>query len=278
MKSNRTTLGRIISHVFLVLWSVSVGMLLYWTIIASLKTNKSVFKELWRLPEALNFGNYLRALSELNFASYSLNSLLIVSTSVAMIIVVSLPASYALTRMNMKWKNPLTLFYVAGMGIPVQLLFIPLFKSLSAIHLVDTPIGLIVVFITLSIPFTVFLLTGFFVTIPSEMEESAAIDGSGEFRTFYRIMVPMAGPGIITAVIVNFILLWNEYVLALIFITGKKYRTLSLGLYNLYAALQYSSDWVSIFAGSVLVIIPTLIIFILLSEKLIAGITAGSIK
>lgn len=278
MNSSRVKFGRVLSHAFLVLWSVSVAMLLFWTIVASLKTNKTVFRELWKLPQALNFGNYLRALSELNFASYTLNSLLIVSTSVVMIIIVSCPAAYALTRMNMKWKNPLTLFYVAGMGIPVQLLFIPLFKILSTIGLVDSPIGLAVVFITLSIPFTVFLLTGFFVTIPAEMEESAAIDGCGEFRTFYRIMVPMAGPGIITAIIINFILLWNEYVLALIFITGKTYRTLSLGLYNLYAALQYSSDWVSIFAGSVLVIIPTLIIFILLSERLIAGITAGSIK
>jgi len=278
MNSSRFKLGRIVSHVFLVLWAVSVAMLLYWTIIASLKTNKTVFQELWKFPEFLNFGNYLRALSELNFASYTLNSLLIVSASVAMIIIVSCPASYALTRMNMKWKNPLTLFYIAGMGIPVQLLFIPLFKSLSVINLVDNPIGLAIVFITLSIPFTVFLLTGFFVTIPTEMEESAAIDGCTEFRTFYKIMVPMAGPGIITAIIINFILLWNEYVLALIFITGKTYRTLSLGLYNLYAALQYSSDWVSIFAGSVLVIIPTLIIFILLSERLIAGITTGSIK
>ena len=169
-------------------------------------------------------------------------------------------------------------FYLAGMGIPVQLLLIPLFKIMASLNLANTLPGLITVYTTLSIPFTVFLLTGFFLSIPSELKDAAYMDGCNEFQTFFKIMVPIATPGIVTAAIFNFIILWNEYMLALIFITGKENKTLSLGLYSLYTSLQYTSDWVSIFAGSLLSIIPVTIIFIILSEKLISGITMGAIK
>jgi ABC-type glycerol-3-phosphate transport system permease component len=202
----------------------------------------------------------------------------VVIISVALIIIISAPASYALTRMKMRFAQPITFFYLAGMGIPFQLLLIPLFKIMASLNLTDTLLGLIIVYTTLSIPFTVFLLTGFFLSIPSELEDAACMDGCNEFQTFFKIMVPMATPGIVTAAIFNFMGLWNEYMLALIFITGKENKTLSLGLYSLYSSLQYTSDWVSIFAGSVLVIIPTMIIFIVLSEKLISGITLGAIK
>ena len=252
MKLNKFLFRGFASHAILISWSISIGMLLYFIIISSFKTNKTVFKQLWSLPEKL--------------------------ISVTLIIIISAPASYALTRMKIRFAQPITFFYLAGMGIPFQLLFIPLFKIMASLNLVDTLPGLIIVYTTLSIPFTVFLLTGFFLSIPSELEDAAYIDGCNEFQTFFKIMVPMATPGIVTAAIFNFIGLWNEYILALIFTTGTENRTLSLGLYSLYSSLQYTSDWCSIFAGSVLVIIPTTIIFIVLSEKIISGITLGAIK
>lgn len=278
MKKSRFIIGKFISHAILIFWCSSIGMLLYWMVVASFKTNKTVFRQLWSLPEKLNFTNFRVALYDLNFARYAINSLIVVMVSVALILIISAPASYALTRMKMRFATPMTFFFIAGMGIPIQLLFIPLFKILNNLNLVDTLFGLIIVYVALNLPFTVFLLTGFFLSIPSEMEEAANIDGCNEFQTFFKIMVPMATPGIITAAIFNFIILWNEYVLAIMFITSEKNRTLSLGLYSLYSSLQYTSDWVSIFAGSVLVIIPTIILFILLSEKLISGITLGAIK
>jgi len=278
MKVKKFSFGKFISHAILIIWSISIGMLLYFIVISSFKTNKTVFKQLWSLPEKLNLANFANAWSNLYFARYTFNSVFVVITSIALIIIISAPASYALTRMKMRFAQPMTFFYLAGMGVPFQLLLIPLFKIMASLNLINTLPGLIIVYTTLSIPFTVFLLTGFFLSIPSELEDAAYIDGCNEFQTFFKIMVPMATPGIVTAAIFNFIGLWNEYMLALIFITGKENKTLSLGLYSLYSSMQYSSDWVSIFAGSVLVIIPTVIIFIVLSEKLISGITLGAIK
>ena len=278
MRVNKFSFRKLIMHAILVIWCTSIGMLLYFMITSSFKTNKTVFKQLWALPEKLSLVNFANAWSNLNFGRYTFNSVFVVIISVALVIIISAPASYALTRMKMRFANPITFFYLAGMGIPVQLLFIPLFKIMASLNLINSLSGLIVIYVTLSIPFTVFLLTGFFLSIPSELEEASYIDGCNEFQTFFKIMVPMATPGIVTAAIFNFIGLWNEYMLALIFITGKENKTLSLGLYSLYSSLQYTSDWVSIFAGSVLVIIPTTIIFIILSEKLISGITLGAIK
>ena len=278
MKVKKFSFLKFISHAILIIWSISIGMLLYFMITSSFKTNKTVFKQLWSLPEKLNLANFVNAWAHLDFGRYTFNSVFVVITSVALILIISAPASYALTKMKMRFSQPMTFFYIAGMGIPVQLLFIPLFKIMASLNLVNTLPGLIIVYTALSIPFTVFLLTGFFLSIPSELKDAAFIDGCNEFQSFFKIMVPMALPGIVTAAIFNFIALWNEYMLALVFISGKENKTLSLGLYSLYSSMQYSSDWVSIFAGSILVIIPTTIIFIILSEKLISGITLGAIK
>ncbi len=278
MNINKYVFGKFFSHAVLIIWSISIGMLVYFIIISAMKTNRTIFRQLLSLPEKFNMSNFINAWSNLDFGRYTFNSVIVVLAAVALIIIISAPASYALTRMKMRFAQPITFFYIAGMGVPVQLLLIPLFKIMVSLNLTDTLHGLILVYTVLSIPFTVFLLTGFFLSIPSELKDSAYIDGCNEFQTFFKIMVPMATPGIITAGIFNFIALWNEYMLALVFTTRSEIRTLSLGLYSLYSALQYTSDWVTIFAASALSIIPTMILFIFLSEKLISGITLGAIK
>jgi N-acetylglucosamine transport system permease protein len=275
---NRYVFGKFLSHAALIIWSISIGMLVYFMIISAMKTNRTVFRQLWSLPEKLNITSFINAWSNLDFGRYTFNSVIVVLAAVALIIIISAPASYALTKMKMRFAQPITFFYIAGIGVPFQLLLIPVFKVLASLNLVDSLLGLVVVYTVFSIPFTVFLLTGFFLSIPSELEDSAYVDGCNEFQTFFKIMVPMATPGIVTAGIFNFISLWNEYLLALVFTSSSENRTLSLGLYSLYSSLQYTSDWVTIFAASVLSIIPTMILFIFLSEKLIAGITLGSLK
>jgi ABC-type glycerol-3-phosphate transport system permease component len=134
------------------------------------------------------------------------------------------------------------------------------------------------VYMTVSIPFTVFLLTGFFSTIPTELEEASYIDGCNLFQTFYKIMLPIATPGLVTAAIFNSIILWNEYMMALIFITSKENKTLSLGLFGLQQALHYTGDWVAVFTACLLATIPTVLLYVLLAEKLVSGITVGAIK
>lgn len=267
------------SYLFLGLWSLFTIFAIGWMVVASVKTNQTVFKEPWAMPEELPIQeNYERAWSAAKLGTNFRNSVIIVGISVSVILAVSAPAAYILSRVAFKGRNLLTMVYIAGIGIPYPLLFIPLFSLLATLKMVNTIHGLILVYISLSIPFTVYILTGFFSTLPSELEDAGVIDGCNDFQVFRYIMLPLASPGILTAAIFNFISLWNEFQLALIFIQEPASRPLSLGLYSLKNAMTYTGDWVGLFAGVVLVMAPTIGLFIILSERMISGITMGSVK
>lgn len=267
------------SYIFLILWSLFTIFAIGWMVVASVKTNQTVFKEPWAMPDELPIqDNYERAWAAAKLGTNFRNSVIIVGISVVVILAVSAPAAYILSRVAFKGRNLLTMIYIAGIGIPYPLLFIPLFSMLATLKMVNTIHGLIVVYVSLSIPFTVYILTGFFSTLPSELEDAGVIDGCNDFQVFRYIMLPLASPGILTAAIFNFIGLWNEFQLALIFIQEPESRPLSLGLYSLKNAMTYTGDWVGLFAGVVLVMAPTIGLFIILSERMISGITMGSVK
>jgi len=265
-------------YAFLGLWCAFGLFVILWQILASFKTNRELFLDVWALPSQLQFQNYVKAWTVVKMGAYFMNSIVVVGASVLLLLIISTPAAYALTRIPFRGVEFVTNFLIGGMGIPVQMLFIPLFGTLSRLHLADTRTGLILVYTSLSLPFTIFLLTGFFRSLPSELEEAAAIDGASPLVTFVRIMLPLASPGVIGAAIFNFIMLWNEYMLALIFISDDSKRTISLGLYALSNSMQYTGDWVGLFAGVVIVMVPTILLFILLSQWLISSITLGAVK
>jgi len=271
-------LPRVPATTVLVLWTAFTIFAFLWIVMSSFKGNQELFASAWSLPTTLHFENYVKAWSVVRMGDFFLNSLVVVSISTAAIVAVSAPASYVLSRVPFPGREVVSNTFIIGMGVPYQLLLVPLFILLTRIKLVDTLPGLITVYVALSLPFTVFLLTGFFRSLPSELEDSAAIDGASEYQIFYRVMLPLASPGIITAAIFNFIGLWNEYMLALVMINDQDKRTLSLGLYSLQGSMQYTADWVGLFAGVVIVMVPTLILFVVLSERVIEGITLGATK
>ena len=271
-------LSRTPSYVFVGLWSLFTVFVITWVGLSSLKSNLQVFKEPWSLPTELHFENFTKAWSVMRFSNYFVNSTLVVLISVVLILVVSAPASYVLSRVKFRGRTIISMIYTAGMGIPYPLLFIPLFVIMASIKLIDNLVGLTIVYISLSIPFTVYILTGFFSSLPTELEEAAIIDGCRDYQVFTKIMLPLASPGLITAAIFNFIGLWNEYQLALVFINSDKNRTISLGLYSLSNSMQYTGDWVGLFAGIVIIMVPTIVLYVFLSEKMIAGITMGASK
>jgi ABC-type glycerol-3-phosphate transport system permease component len=162
--------------------------------------------------------------------------------------------------------------------VPTQLALVPLFFLVNAIHLLDTYTGLILVYIAFSLPFTIFVLTGFFRTLPHELAEAALIDGCTHPQAFWRVMLPIAKPGLVTAAIFNFLGIWNEYLFALVLISSERLRTLPLGLANLLMVTHYESNWGALFAGLVMVMIPTLVVYALLQGQLTKGITAGALK
>ena len=140
------------------------------------------------------------------------------------------------------------------------------------------PSCLTLVYVDISIPFTVFFLTGFFSTLPREVQEAAAVDGCSDRQTFWQVMLPLAQPGIATVTIFNFLGLWNEYFWALVLVNTLEQRTLSLGLQALLQDMRYSGDWAGLFAAVVIVVLPTILFFVWQSERIIAGVTAGAVK
>jgi len=270
--------GRLITYLVLLIWSLFTLFAFLWIGLASLKTTREIFREPLRLPAEPQWENYINAWNSVRLGEYFLNSVIIVGVSLVLLMAVSAPAAYILSRFRFRGGGSLKAAFTAGMGIPYPLLFIPLFAILTSIRLINSIPGLILVYVSLSIPFTVYLLTGFFATLPREMEEAGVIDGCSNWQVFRHIMLPLASPGIITATIFNGIGLWNEYQLALVFVNNPDNRTLSLGLYSMQNAMQYTGDWPGLFAGVVIVMIPTIFLYIFLSEKMISGITMGAVK
>ena len=253
-------------------------VIIFWVIMVSFKTNQQLFANAWSLPDRLHLENYGRMWVRFRMREYTLNTIIIAASSLVLMLVLATPASYALSRRQFKSAEALTIFFIVGIGLPYQLTIIPLVPILARIGLMDTRAGVIVTYASFNLPFTVFLLIGFFRTLPSQLEESARLDGCGEFAIFRRIMLPLVTPGLVTAVVFNLIFVLNDYFISMIIITDAKLRPMSLGLFYIQGSMQYTQDWVSLFAAANILMVPTIIIFLFLSERVISGITLGAVK
>jgi len=233
---------------------------------------------MWGLFKVPQIENYTKIWNTYNLSGSFLNSIIVVGVSIIVIGIIAAPASYVLARISFIARNTLNKYFILGMGVPYQLLLVPLYFQLFALKLINSIFGLILVYTVLSLPFTIFVMTGFFRSLPKELEESAYIDGCSPMRAFFDIMLPLGQAGIITTAICNFVSLWNEFLFALVLLNSDKKFTLSIRLYGLQASMNHLGDWASLFAGFVIVIIPTLVIYLFLSRRLIEGITLGSVK
>ena len=270
--------GTFFARLLLYVWSAFSVFSFCWIIFGSLKTTKELFKDAWGFPKEIQWENYIKIFTEYNLGINLWNSIFIVSISVALIVAVSALAAYILSRVIFKGSGAINKFFVFGMGVPFQLLLIPLFFQFFQIGIVGTKTSLILAYVALSLPFSIFLIQGFFSSLPSVLEEAAAIDGCSPMRTFFSIMLPLGKSGLVTAAIFNFISLWNEFLLALTFISDRADYPLSVGLYSLQGSMQYTGDWVSLLAALVVITVPTLIIYMLLSRQIIEGLTMGAVK
>ncbi|MBM3707609.1 MAG: carbohydrate ABC transporter permease [Actinobacteria bacterium] len=268
----------IIIYTTLIAWTIfSIGALL-WIIFTSFKTNKELYAGVWALPKGLHFDNYVKAWSVVNLGRFFLNSIIVTTLAIFALTFLCTPAAYVLSRFNFKGRGFINNLIIGGMGVPYQLLLIPLYKIFIDIKLADNLFGLTLVYVVLSLPFTIYLLSGFIRSLPSELEQAALIDGCSEYGVFWKVIFPLAQPGIMAAAIFNFIFLWNEYMLALVFLPSSQNKTISLGLYSIQSAMQYTADWTGLFAAVVIVMMPTVIIYFILSEKVMTGITLGAVK
>jgi N-acetylglucosamine transport system permease protein len=275
----KTLFNRAPAYIVLTTWCLFSVFFIAWILLASLKKTRELFSAPWDIPASAVWGNYVKAWINSHFDIYLINSLTVVSLSVFLILLISVPAAYVLARARFSGRDALTNFFVFGMGVPFPLLFVPLVVIITTMRLGDSLTGLTLVYVALSLPFTIYVLIGFFSSLPKEIESAAIVDGCTDFQIFRLVMLPMAMPGVATAAILNFIGLWNEYQLSLVLINSPENRTLSLGIYALISSMQYSGgDWPGLFAGIAIVMVPTIIVFALASEKMISGMTMGGVK
>lgn len=265
------------AYVLLVIWLVFSIITIGWIFSASFSTTREIFTNTL-FKSGFHLENYWKALVNQNVARYFLNSAIYTCTASVGIILVSAPAAYVLGRIEFRGRKLLINMFLITMSIPAVMIIIPIFAVMTSLKLIGSMFTLIILYIVSNVPFTVYFLTSFFSTLPKELEESALIDGCSPYKAFWKIILPLAQPGIITVGIFNFMSIWNEYFMALIFANKEQMRTLGVGLQSIVQSMRYVGDWAGLFAAVVIVFLPTFILYIILSEKIIAGITGGAVK
>ena len=272
-------------------WLLPAALLAYaaWTILpmvwvaySSFKTDTAILREPLAPPAwaDVDGGAYERAWQGARLGDYFINSGVVTGVSVLLILGLGAPAAYALARFRLPLGRVAYGLFLAGLMIPAQLAMVPLFFELRALGLLDSRTGLILVYVANGLPFAVFILAGFFRGLPRTLYEAAVVDGCGEAAAFWRVMLPLARPGLVTVAIFQFIGIWKEYFFAFMFVGGGEggARTLPLGLANLAITAQYGGDQARLFAGLVIVTLPILAIYVLLQRRLVGGIAAGALK
>ena len=268
-------------YLILLLWISFTFILLGWVLLASFSTTKEIFSNKL-LASGLHFENYVKAWDNSDVAGIFRNSLIYSVISCVLLIVICAPAAYVLSRFIFPGNKLIQTGFVSAMGVPVVMIVLPLFGIVANMgilnHVMSNALLLIFLYIGINVPYTTIFLMTFFGNLSRAFEEAAAIDGCPPTKTFWLIMLPMAQPGIITVTIFNFINIWNEYFISLIFANSDKLRPIAVGLYSMINSMKYTGDWAGMFAAVVIVFLPTFILYIFLSEKIIAGVTGGGVK
>lgn len=274
----RRGLVRGAGNVFVWWWVLFSFAMLLWLVVAAFKRNDTVFQELFAPPRSLNFDNFGDAWDLLNLTRTSLNTLLTVGVGTFVTMALAAPAAYALSRIRFRGAGALTAFFALGISVPVHSIIIPLFIGLSDVGLSNSLVGLTLAYVGVSVPFAVFLMTGFFRSLPTELEEAAAMEGAGPVRIFLSVMLPLARPGMVATSIIVAVGLWNEFLLALTLTFDEDKRTLGVGLLNTYGAMRYTSNWVGLFAAVVIMLVPLIVLYAWMSRRIIEGLTVGATK
>lgn len=261
------------------LWVVFTFVLIGWIILASFSTTREIFDgTLFKFATGLHFENYVKAWTTHKVSTYFMNSLLYTFVSCTLVVLIAAPAAYVLSRFKFRANGFIQSLFATALGIPAIMIIMPLFAFVTQMHLNQSKGLIIFLYVAMNVPFTIFFLLTFFHNLSVTFEEAAAIDGCSPMKTFWQIMLPLAQPGIITVTIFNFITIWNEYFISLIFANTAKTRPIAVGLYSMIQSMRYTGDWGGMFAAVVIVFLPTFILYIFLSEKIIASVTGGAIK
>ena len=260
---------------FLGFYGVMIVYPLLFTLMSSFKTNQEIFSTPWALPRSLSLHFYIRLFTEFNMQSYLLNSLFYATVVCLVGLVVTTTAAYAIGRMRWKLSKVALGLLMTGLMVPMHAIIVPLYILTTRIG-VTNRMALMLIFITNTIPVSTFMIIGFLKGIPREIEESAVIDGCSIPRAFVSIVCPMLKPTLATVTIFNFLSVWNDLLLSLIFLNEETQKTLQLGIVRFKNA--FYTDYNILLSGIIVGVLPSILVYLFMSEKIISGISAGAIK
>jgi len=257
-------------------WLVVTTLPFIFVVMTSLKSQQETFTSaVWALPQKLNFGNYIAVLNG-GFWVYLRNSVFVLVLSITLILVISSMAAYAFARLRFRLNKPLFALIVAGMIVPIHITLIPIYLMTRNLGLYDTPFALIGPYVATSLPISIFILTEFMRQIPKELEEAAKLDGCGAFAVFWKVFLPLSGPGLSTVAIYNGISLWNEFIFAYLLTSSRANRTLPLAIWDFQG--QYTANIPAILSVVTLTSLPLIVAYAFGQERIVKGMMAGALK
>ena len=282
-------LYKIFIYVVLGLLAVLILVPVLWVVMASVKETVEHYGNPWALPTHLHWQNFVDAWNKADMGAYMGHSVLVTGLALVILLVVALPASYCLARFKFVGQKFFNTCFMAGLFINVNYIVVPIYLMLADgdkwlknflgnTFLLNNHVIVAIVYAATALPFTIYLLSSYFATLPHDFEEAAYIDGAGYWRTMLEIIFPMAKPSIITVVLFNFLSFWNEYIIVKTLVVNKDLWTLPAGLLNLMQAQQSAAEYGPMYAGLVLVMLPVLILYMCVQKNLTKGMTVGGLK
>ena len=293
MKKNQINTGdrlyKIFIYVVLGLLAVLILVPVLWVVMASVKETVEHYGNPWALPTHLHWQNFVDAWNKADMGAYMGHSVLVTGLALVILLVVALPASYCLARFKFVGQKFFNTCCMAGLFINVNYIVVPIYLMLADGDkwlknflgngfLLNNHVVVAIVYAATALPFTIYLLSSYFATLPHDFEEAAYIDGAGYWRTMLEIIFPMAKPSIITVILFNFLSFWNEYIIVKTLVVEKDLWTLPAGLLNLMQAQQSAAEYGPMYAGLVLVMLPVMILYICVQKNLTKGMTVGGLK
>jgi arabinogalactan oligomer / maltooligosaccharide transport system permease protein len=275
-REHRSVLASVALHGTLVVATFVALFPVVWVMLSSLKPASEIRRSEIALFSSPTLENYRTLLSDTDFPIWFWNSVVVAAFTMVVGITMSATAGYALSRFNFPGKRGLMWVFLLTQMFPVAILIVPIYTIMASLGLIDTKASLVIAYCTVAVPFCAWMLRGYFDTIPRELDEAAAIDGLGPFGTFYRVILPLARPGLAVTAFYTFLTAWGEVAYAIAFMQGSRHYTLGAGLQQFVP--QFSPRWELLTAGAVLITIPAAVVFFFAQRHLVAGLTAGGTK
>lgn len=282
-------LAKIFIYLALTILAITIVVPVVWVFVASIKDNSEFYGSPWAMPKGFQFQNFIDAWQKADMGAYMINSVIVTVMALALLIMIALPAAYVLARFKFFGKGFFNAMFMAGLFINVNYIVVPIFLMLNngdtwmrrllyRPFFLNNLLILALVYASTALPFTIYLLSGYFTSLAKDYEEAAYVDGAGFSYTMIRVIMPMAKPSIVTVILFNFLSFWNEYIISMTLLTKPEMKTLPVGLMSLMAAQKSAVEYGQMYAGLVIVMLPTLILYMCVQKKLTQGMTIGGLK